>query len=118
MARLLLPTLVLSAFLCLAPPNGRAADPQPPQNLPPALAEFLKDTPEKFLERYDKNKDGYLTPDEVPPFLKRFFERADRNNDGKLDKDELAAAQRMIRQRFGSGAGPDREQVERFVTRT
>jgi Ca2+-binding EF-hand superfamily protein len=115
MARIVLPALLLSGSLVLA---VAAADPQPPQNLPPALAEFLKDSPEKFLESYDKNKDGFLTLDEAPPFLKRLFERLDTNGDGKLDKDELAAGQKLVRQRFGPGAAAAKEQVDRFVTRT
>jgi Ca2+-binding EF-hand superfamily protein len=117
MARFLLPTLVLAGAWMLAVPAGRADDPQPPQNVPPALAELLKDGPEKFLERYDQNKDGVLTPDEVPPFLKRVFDRFDRNGDGKLDKDELAAAQKLLRQRFGQGGMTNREMVDRLVTR-
>jgi Ca2+-binding EF-hand superfamily protein len=115
MARFLLPTLVLGGALALAAPAARAADPQPPQNLPPRLVELLRDGPEKFLERYDKNKDGVLTPDEAPPFLKRAFERADTNGDGKLDKEELAAFYRVMRRRFGDGAGQGTDPADRGV---
>jgi Ca2+-binding EF-hand superfamily protein len=115
MARFLLPTLVLGGAVALAAPAVRAADPQPPQNLPPRLVELLRDGPEKFLERYDKNKDGVLTPDEAPPFLKRAFEKADTNGDGKLDREELTAFYRVMRRRFGDGAGQGGDQGDRGV---
>ena len=41
----------------------------------------------------DKNKDGKLSKDEVPEFLReRFFERADTNKDGVIDEKELQKA--------------------------
>ncbi len=116
MARCLLPTLVLGGLLVLAAPAARAADAQPPRDLPPLLVEFLKSSPEEFLKRFDRNKDGTLSRDEAPPFLQRLFERADTNGDGKLDKDELTAFQKVLCQRFGQAAGgPSKEQIDRTV---
>ncbi len=106
----------LCAALLLAASAAPAADPQPP-NVPPAVALLFKDGPEKFIERFDRNKDGVLTPDEVPPFFKIGFERFDTNGDGKLDKDELAAAQKLLQRRFArQPAGPGKEQIDRTVT--
>jgi hypothetical protein len=51
----------------------------------------------RFAE-LDKNHDGKITIDEVPPRQRRFFDLLDRNHDGVLDKEEIKA---MI----GAGAG-------------
>lgn len=56
--------------------------------LPAALAEIHKSG--KFLEKFDKNGDGFLTRDEMPKELEPFFDRYDHNNDKKLDKNEVA----------------------------
>ncbi|HJT76335.1 MAG TPA: EF-hand domain-containing protein [Gemmataceae bacterium] len=116
--RRLLPLTLLAAIACAA----RAADPQPAKKLGPRLAEALRQTPAEFIRRYDANKDGVLTPDEVPPFLKKNFERVDANGDGKLDQQEVAALLRRLRQRFGQaqagkGAGANRAEVDRLVSR-
>jgi Ca2+-binding EF-hand superfamily protein len=45
----------------------------------------------QFL-RYDRNRDGRLTNDEVPPQAARMLQGADRNNDAAIDAGELQAA--------------------------
>jgi Ca2+-binding EF-hand superfamily protein len=45
----------------------------------------------QFL-RYDRNGDGRLTNDEVPPQAARALQGADRNNDNAIDAGELQAA--------------------------
>jgi uncharacterized protein (TIGR03000 family) len=42
-----------------------------------------------FLKDYDKNKDGRLTRDELPPELRPAFDRLDANKDGKVSREEL-----------------------------
>lgn len=44
---------------------------------------------ESFLKDYDKNKDGQLTRDELPPELRPAFDRLDKNKDGKVSREEL-----------------------------
>ncbi len=91
--------LLVAAFLA-GVSLAQAADPQAAKNIGPRLAEALKQTPAEFMQRYDANKDGVLTPDEVPPFLKKTFDRADTNGDGKLDEQEVTALLRQLRKRF------------------
>ena len=43
-----------------------------------------------LLDRFDKNKDGKISRDEVPGRLKKIFDRLDTNFDNKLTKAELA----------------------------
>jgi hypothetical protein len=62
------------------------------------------------LMQYDRNRDGVLSPDEVPPQAKAMLQGADLNNDGVIDARELAAfGQRMGEQMkaLGLGAGPN-----------
>lgn len=93
-----------------------AADQNTPKKRPQAPA-FLKDTPEEFIKRFDKNKDGFLTRDELPPFLARVFDRVDTNGDGKLDKQEVATLLQVLRRRFAQGNNQPaaRPQVDRLV---
>ncbi|PWU21561.1 MAG: pyrrolo-quinoline quinone [Verrucomicrobia bacterium] len=41
---------------------------------------------EKFLEKYDKNKDGVITLDEIDEDSREYFRGLDMNRDGKIDK--------------------------------
>ena len=47
-------------------------------------------SPAAAFERYDKNKDGVLSPDESP--RPQLFELADENKDGQVTPRELEAA--------------------------
>lgn len=63
--------------------------------------------PARMLERFDKNKDGFLDRTECPKPLQTRFDRLDRDKDGKLSRDELQqAAKRLGTQQPGSS--PDR----------
>ncbi len=42
-----------------------------------------------FLKDYDKNNDGRLSRDELPPELRPAFDRLDANKDGKVSRQEL-----------------------------
>src|SRR5579871_6183183 len=100
--RMLMSLLAATAFCSVAP---GADKPSPKQNQPRQPA-FLKDTPEQFIKRFDRNKDGLLTRDELPLFLARNFERFDTNKDGKLDTKEVTALLRLLRQRFAQRGPP------------
>ena len=65
-----------------------------------------------FAERllaYDKNKDGKISKDESPEFLKQRFDQLDSNKDGSIDKKEIEALAARFSggrsQRPGGGAG-------------
>jgi len=55
---------------------------------PAGKARPLFDTDE-FLKEYDRNKDGFLTRDELPLRFRHNFDKLDTNKDGKLSKEEL-----------------------------
>lgn len=54
----------------------------------------------------DKNGDGQLSPDEVPPQLTRMLYDADTNNDRVIDRAELEQAMQKMQNRFGGRGGP------------
>src|SRR5262249_19821996 len=109
--------LLIALFLGMAVGAGGQTKGEPQKKpIPPKLAELLKVGADEFLKRHDKNKDGYLSKDEAPPFLVPIFEKVDANGDGKIDRKELEAAIPFLRQRFNVGAkGPDAKEVERLV---
>jgi len=87
---------------------------------PQAQAWLLTATPEQFIKRFDKNNDGFLTKDELPPRLAAAFDRADQNGDGKLDVDEigqmLEVLRRNIKANANKSAGPAKNpDIERRV---
>ena len=43
----------------------------------------------RFFDEFDKNKDGYITKDELPQSLRYCFDKIDTNKDGKISRDEL-----------------------------
>jgi len=45
---------------------------------------------DRFFKDFDKNGDGFLQPEELPPELRPAFERIDTNRDGKISREELA----------------------------
>jgi Ca2+-binding EF-hand superfamily protein len=92
-----------------------AADKPEPKKKPAWRPVFLNDTPEQFLKRFDRNKDGFVTKDEVPPWLAKIFARFDTDKDGKLDRKEIAGLLQVMRRRFGAAQGPNPRQVERLV---
>jgi Ca2+-binding EF-hand superfamily protein len=44
---------------------------------------------DEFIKTYDKNKDGYLSRDELPERFRKHFDKLDTNKDGKLSRAEL-----------------------------
>ena len=62
---------------------------------------------ERMMKDLDKNGDGKLTADEVPPQMMPMLQGADKNQDRAIDRDELTAAMQQNQFRGGPGAfGP------------
>ena len=113
--------LTLIALLAAISVTGLAADddstaPQQPnaQKIPPAFAQLLKGDADNFIKCFDKNKDGFLTKDELPLRLARLFDKVDVNKDGKLDRREVQQMLQILRRRFGIEA--DRPSKREAVT--
>jgi|GEM_PF-7099919 len=51
------------------------------------------------IMRFDENKDGKVSKEEVPERMRSFFDRLDPNNDGSIDQSEIDG----MRSRFGGG---------------
>jgi Ca2+-binding EF-hand superfamily protein len=52
-----------------------------------------------FLKEHDKNGDGFLQRDELPPAYRAAFERIDTNKDGKISREELEQGIALLRPR-------------------
>jgi Ca2+-binding EF-hand superfamily protein len=83
--------LTLLALLVGGP--GPAQDQTKPDDKKPTPTEkptkgFRLDV-DRLLKEYDKNGDGFLQRDEVPPYLREHFDQLDTNKDGKLSREEL-----------------------------
>jgi len=44
---------------------------------------------DEFIKEYDRNKDGFLSKDELPGRFRHNFDKLDADKDGKLSKEEL-----------------------------
>lgn len=115
MFRLGLIVLSLGIFSipCLAADKGKA------NKARPAVAELLKGSADDFIKRFDRNKDGYLSKNELPPRMANGFDRWDANADGKLNKEEVEQMLQMLRRRLGVGSKdkPKSADVDRVVAR-
>jgi Ca2+-binding EF-hand superfamily protein len=110
-------TLLTLALALVSGAGAQTGDKaQPKKKLPPEVAELLKLGPDEFIKRFDKNKNGLLSPDELPPYLADAFKRYDANGDGQLNRAEVQLMLQELRGSFGAqGSGPDKAQVEAFV---
>lgn len=61
----------------------------------------------QLMQRADANKDGKLSGDELPPFMRERLEQIDTNKDGSVDKTELEAGMSQMRGGFGGGGRRD-----------
>jgi Ca2+-binding EF-hand superfamily protein len=64
----------------------------PPDTNKPAPAPAAEPTyfdVNRFFEEYDRDKDGRLTRDELPPRLRHAFDKIDADKDGKLSREEV-----------------------------
>jgi hypothetical protein len=80
-----------------APPN----EPMPPKK---RLGEVQRERPAlpiDAFDRYDANKDGRITPDELPPALRDRLMRADTNGDGAISRQEFDAFRQRVQRRLG-----------------
>jgi Ca2+-binding EF-hand superfamily protein len=92
-----LPALVLLAALAAAPQGspivvtGRGGVPFiSPMGEPIRARTPNEDTLARWFYQVDRNRDGFLTPDELVADAQRYFAILDTNNDGQIDPDELA----------------------------
>jgi hypothetical protein len=70
---------------------------------------------ERFAES-DKNKDGALSGDELPPHFAHKLDKLDANKDGKLTKDELALLKAKHEEREGKGPHGDKVETRAELT--
>jgi len=68
------------------PAEKKAGEARKEANAPPRF------NVDQFLKDYDRNGDGFLQREEVPPYLRDRFDDLDTNKDGKLSRDELEKA--------------------------
>src|SRR5438046_1293018 len=81
----------------------------------PTRAQDPPQRPEDFIKRLDKNGDGVLTRDELPPRLADAFDRFDTNKDGKLDRGEVAVMLRTLGRQQPGRPGRPEQLVERLL---
>jgi len=107
----------VGGFLLLVPMGlaaamqGTGQDPpkKDPAKKPPAvLTELAKLDVAGFLRGFDKNKDGFVTKEELPPLLAERFEKLDTSGDGKLDRTEIEQLLQFARRQVG-GSPPKPE---------
>jgi Ca2+-binding EF-hand superfamily protein len=110
--------LVLAGAALLLTVSQVSAAAAPKQRPRQQVLQLLQGSPEDFIKHFDKNKDGVLTKDEVPPFLARMFARLDANGDGKLDKKEVATLMERLRRQIARNKNNPQvrpQQIERVV---
>jgi Ca2+-binding EF-hand superfamily protein len=87
---------------------------------PPAFLQLLKGSADDFIKRFDKNKDGVLSKNELPPALANIFDKFDTDGDGKLDKKEVELMLQALRKRFNQEEkkpANNNPQVDKVVAR-
>jgi len=67
--------------------DGKDSPDKKPAVAPPAEPTYFD--VERFLEEHDRDKDGRLTREELPPRLRHAFDKLDADKDGKLSREEL-----------------------------
>jgi len=88
MARVLLGLVAVLGLLNRGPTLAAPGDPKAPPKTS-STAGPLTFNVDAFLRDHDKNKDGYLTRDELPADLRPRFSQLDTNKDGKISREEL-----------------------------
>lgn len=86
------------------PDNKQLSNAAPLGNPGPAAVGASGPGPGGLLQNFDKNSDGRLSQDELPPQMAGRFASGDKNGDGFLDADEISALPRGPRR-----GGPGRD---------
>src|SRR5438105_1304244 len=94
---------------------GDAAQAQEKPKVAPEIAKLLQGGPKEFIKTFDKNKNGFLEKDELPPKLVEYFDKADLDKDGKLDAREVGALMVNLRKALGLAEPAAGIEVERLV---
>jgi Ca2+-binding EF-hand superfamily protein len=84
---------------------GVCDDPPKQPKATPLIQQLLSLNAEQFIRRFDKNRDGYLSKNELPPGLATNFDKFDTNEDGKLDQKEVDQMLQILRRRFNVNSG-------------
>src|SRR5258708_1277845 len=100
MQRLFLPLSLLS-ILVLTTYAAHAGGQPDKAKAAPAIAKLIQGSAQDFIKNFDKDKDGYLSKNELPERLQVLFDRFDKNGDSKLDKEEVAEMLKVLRQQIG-----------------
>ncbi|HEY7314908.1 MAG TPA: EF-hand domain-containing protein [Gemmataceae bacterium] len=89
--RVLIASVALAAILAvgLAVAQDREQRPPPAKEKEKAPGKPLQFDIDRFFKDFDKNGDGVLQRDELPPELRHSFGRIDANQDGKISREEL-----------------------------
>jgi Ca2+-binding EF-hand superfamily protein len=96
---------------CVHSAPGQTAEKASPPKAPPAALFLMRTSAAQFIKRFDKNGDGVLTRNEVPPFLAKMFDKVDTNQDGKLDHGEIDRLRSRLLQRFAATAKQEKGKV-------
>jgi Ca2+-binding EF-hand superfamily protein len=73
---------------------------------PPKLDSVAANELITSLYAFDRNKDGVITPDELPERMQALFTRGDTNKDGKLTSEEIRAMANSAATPTGRSDGP------------
>src|SRR4051812_31279649 len=91
--------MVLAAGLAAAAePSGKSAPQKPKSGAETEKVPVHFDAAE-FLKDHDRDKDGYLSRDELPKRFRHNFDRIDANKDGKLSVQELQKGEAYLQPR-------------------
>jgi Ca2+-binding EF-hand superfamily protein len=78
--------------------NAQTQEKGPPKKPSPFLMEMLQKSPDEFIKQFDKNSDGLLQQEELPPFLAKDFKKFNVGGSGALNREEVAAMLQATRQ--------------------
>jgi Ca2+-binding EF-hand superfamily protein len=78
--------------------SARSQDKGPPKKPAPFVMEMLQKSPDEFIKQFDKNSDGLLQQEELPPFLAKDFKKFNASGSGALNREEVAAMLKASRQ--------------------